>query len=40
MTKEEFMAWQEFAKKTAWKDFSDNVEGGQEILNLAVEAMD
>ncbi|MCF8078711.1 MAG: TRAP transporter substrate-binding protein DctP [Desulfobacterales bacterium] len=40
MTKEEFAAWQEFAKKTSWKDYADNVEGGQELLDLAVDAME
>lgn len=39
MNQEEFNAWLEFAKKTAWKDFADNVEGGQELLDLAEQAM-
>jgi TRAP-type C4-dicarboxylate transport system substrate-binding protein len=39
MNKSEFNAWLEFAKETAWKDFAKNVEGGQELLNLAEEAM-
>jgi len=40
MTKEEFAIWRDFAKKTAWKDFAETVEGGQEILDLAVDAME
>jgi TRAP-type transport system periplasmic protein len=39
MNKAEFDQWFEFAKKTAWKDFSQTVEGGQELLDLATEAM-
>lgn len=39
MNETEFNAWLEFAKKTAWKDFAENVEGGQELLDLAEEAM-
>jgi len=40
MTKEEFDTWLEFAKKTAWKEYADNVQGGQELLDLALEAME
>jgi len=40
MTKEEFDTWLRFAKKTAWKEYADNVEGGQELLDLALEAME
>ncbi|MBI9086151.1 MAG: TRAP transporter substrate-binding protein DctP [Desulfobacterales bacterium] len=40
MNKAEFGAWRDYAQKTAWKDFADNVEGGQEILDMAVDAMD
>ncbi len=40
MTKDEFGQWLEFAKKTAWKNFADTVEGGQELLDLALKAMD
>lgn len=40
MNKAEFNVWKDYAQKTAWKDFADNVEGGQAILDLAVEAMD
>ncbi len=40
MTEEEFDAWLAFAKKTAWKDFAENVEGGQELLELAEQAME
>ncbi len=39
MTKDEFELWQKFAQKTAWKDFAQTVEGGQELLDLATEAM-
>ncbi|MBN2033640.1 MAG: TRAP transporter substrate-binding protein DctP [Deltaproteobacteria bacterium] len=39
MTKAEFEQWFEFAKKTAWKDFAQTVEGGRELLDLATEAM-
>ncbi len=39
MTQDEFNEWLAFAQKTAWKDFADNVEGGQELLDLALQAM-
>ncbi|UCF31490.1 MAG: TRAP transporter substrate-binding protein DctP [bacterium] len=39
MTQDEFNTWLEFARETAWKDFADNVEGGQELLDLALDAM-
>ncbi len=39
MNKEEFNAWLDFARKTAWKDFAENVEGGQELLDMALDAM-
>jgi TRAP-type transport system periplasmic protein len=39
MNKAEFDQWFEFAQKTAWKDFAQTVEGGQELLDLATEAM-
>lgn len=39
MTEEEFNAWLEFAKGTAWSDFAATVEGGQELLDLALAAM-
>ena len=39
MTEEEFNAWLEYAKTTAWPDFAANVEGGQELLDLALAAM-
>jgi len=39
MNKQEFEAWLVFAKKTAWKDFAEKVEGGQELLDLAIAAM-
>jgi TRAP-type C4-dicarboxylate transport system substrate-binding protein len=40
MNKQEFTTWMEFAKKTAWKNFAETVEGGQELLDLALEAME
>jgi len=40
MTKEEFLKWQEFAKKTAWKNYEETVPGGKEILDLALKAME
>jgi len=39
MTKEEFQVWQDFAKKTAWKNYEETVTNGKEILDLAVQAM-
>ncbi len=39
MTKAEFDQWLEFAQKTAWKEYADTVEGGQEYLDLALDAM-
>jgi len=39
MTEAEFNTWMEFAKKTAWKNFAETVDGGQELLDLATEAM-
>ena len=40
MTADEFKAWQQFARKTAWKNFAETVEGGQELLDLAADAME
>jgi TRAP-type C4-dicarboxylate transport system substrate-binding protein len=40
MTKDEFGQWLELAKKTAWKNFAETVEGGQELLDLALKAME
>lgn len=40
MNKEEFDTWLEFAQKTAWKEYADSVEGGQELLDMALEAME
>jgi TRAP-type C4-dicarboxylate transport system substrate-binding protein len=40
MTKEEFEAWREFAKKTAWKNYEETVPNGKEILDLAIKAME
>ena len=39
MTQEEFNQWLQFAQKTAWKNFANDVEGGQELLDLALDAM-
>lgn len=39
MTEPEFNEWLAFAKKTAWKNFAETVEGGQELLDLALAAM-
>jgi len=39
MNEAEFNQWLEFAKKTAWKNYAETVEGGQELLDMAVEAM-
>jgi len=39
MTKAEFDEWLAFAKMTAWKNFAETVEGGQELLDLALDAM-
>jgi TRAP-type C4-dicarboxylate transport system substrate-binding protein len=35
----EINEWLEFAKKTAWKDYAKTVDGGQELLDLAIQAM-
>lgn len=40
MTKEEFDVWKSFAQKTAWKNFAETVDGGQELLDLALQAME
>jgi TRAP-type C4-dicarboxylate transport system substrate-binding protein len=39
MTRDEFDQWLAFAKKTAWKNYADSVTGGQEYLDLAIDAM-
>lgn len=39
MTKGEFDQWLAFAKKTAWKNYAQTVPGGQEYLDLALDAM-
>jgi TRAP-type C4-dicarboxylate transport system substrate-binding protein len=39
MTEAEFNAWMKFAKETAWKNFAETVDGGQELLDLAADAM-
>ncbi|MGD2124507.1 MAG: TRAP transporter substrate-binding protein DctP [Desulfobacteraceae bacterium] len=40
MNKAEFNGWLAFAKKTAWKNFAETVDGGQELLDMALEAME
>lgn len=40
MTKDEFGQWLALAKKTAWTHFAKTVPGGQELLDLALKAMD
>ncbi len=39
MNAAEFNQWLEYAKKTAWKNYAETVPGGQELLDLAAEAM-
>jgi TRAP-type C4-dicarboxylate transport system substrate-binding protein len=39
MTQPEFNQWLDFAQKTAWKEYAQTVDGGQELLNLALDAM-
>ncbi len=39
MTEEEFNTWLALAKTTAWKDFASTVDGGQELMDLALDAM-
>jgi TRAP-type C4-dicarboxylate transport system substrate-binding protein len=39
MNKAEFDQWLEFAQKTAWPEYAKTVEGGQEYLDLALDAM-
>jgi TRAP-type C4-dicarboxylate transport system substrate-binding protein len=39
MSKPEFDVWLAFAKKTAWKEYAETVQGGQQYLDLALEAM-
>jgi len=39
MNEAEFNEWLAFAKKTAWKEYAETVKGGQELLDLAIEAM-
>ncbi len=38
MTLEEWKLWMEVAKRTAWKEFSEKVKGGKELLNMALAA--
>ena len=39
MDKAEFDQWLKFAQETAWKNFAETVDGGQELLDLALDAM-
>ena len=39
MNKAEFDQWLALAKKTAWKEYADTVPGGQEFLDMALDAM-
>ena len=39
MSKPEFDVWLDFAKNTAWKEYAETVPGGQEYLDLALDAM-
>ena len=39
MTKAEFDQWLAFAQQTAWPEYAKTVEGGQEYLDLALDAM-
>jgi TRAP-type C4-dicarboxylate transport system substrate-binding protein len=39
MNKDEFNQWLEFAKQTAWKEYARDVDGGQELLDMALDAM-
>ncbi len=39
MTKAEFDQWLDLARKSSWKNFAETVEGGKELLDLALEAM-
>jgi len=39
MNQAEFNTWLEFAKQTAWKEYAQSVDDGQELLNLALDAM-
>ena len=39
MTQDEFNQWLDFAKQTAWKEYAQTVPGGQELLDLALDAM-
>ena len=36
MSKEDFDAWREIAKKSSYKNFVENTEGGQELLDMAL----
>ena len=36
MTPEEFNQWRDIAKASSYKNFVDNVPGGQELLDMAL----
>jgi len=37
MTEEDFEAWREIAERSAYANFVNEVEGGQELLDMALE---
>ena len=39
MDEAEFKQWLAFARETAWKEYAETVDGGQVLLDLALEAM-
>ena len=39
MTRVEFGSWLDFARQTAWRHYAKTVEGGEELLDLALDAM-
>lgn len=38
MTEDEYQAWADLAERTSWKKFANQVEGGQELIDLAKQA--
>ncbi len=39
MSKAEFDQWLKFAQQTSWKNFAQTVDGGQQLLDMALDAM-
>jgi hypothetical protein len=35
MTADDYKVWLEVSKKTAWKEFSEKIKGGKELLDMA-----